>query len=41
MEWNASLGMKADKNYKYGFQPESLSFPNDSLKQNFQTYSAG
>jgi hypothetical protein len=40
MEWNASLGMKADKNYKYGFQPESLSFPNDSIKQNFQTYSA-
>jgi hypothetical protein len=39
MEWNASLGMKADKTYKYGFQPESLSFPSDSLKQNFQTFS--
>jgi len=39
MEWNASLGMKADKTYKYGFQPESLSFPKDSLKQNFQTFS--
>jgi len=39
MEWTASLGMKADKTYKYGYQPESLSFPNDSIKQNFQTFS--
>ncbi|MDP4262345.1 MAG: hypothetical protein Q8941_07420 [Bacteroidota bacterium] len=39
MEWDASLGMKADKTYKYGFQPESLSYPGDSLKQNFQTIS--
>ena len=39
MEWNASLGMKADKTYKYGFLPESLSFPSDSLKRNFQTFS--
>jgi hypothetical protein len=40
MEWDASIGMRADKTYKYGFQPESLSFPNDSIKQNFQTISA-
>lgn len=39
MEWAASLGMKADKTYKYGYQPESLSFPNDSLRVNFQTFS--
>ncbi|MBL7740283.1 MAG: hypothetical protein JNK14_13790 [Chitinophagaceae bacterium] len=39
MEWNASVGMKADKTYKYGYQPESLSFPTDSLKRNFQTIS--
>ncbi len=37
MEWNASVGMKQDRTYKYGFLPETLSFPNDSLKQNFQT----
>jgi hypothetical protein len=39
IEWDASIGMKADKTYKYGFQPESLSFPNDSIKVNFQTIS--
>ncbi len=39
-EWNATLGMKGDKLYKYGFVPESLSFPNDSVKQVFQTYYA-
>jgi hypothetical protein len=38
-EWNAGLGMKQDKTYKYGYEPESLSFPTDSLKQNFQTIS--
>lgn len=38
-EWNASVGMKADKTYKYGYQPESLSFPTDSVKRNFQTIS--
>ncbi|HEY0732772.1 MAG TPA: hypothetical protein VGD33_10175, partial [Chitinophagaceae bacterium] len=36
-EWNASLGMKQDKTYKYGFEPQNLSFAKDSLKQNFQT----
>ncbi|HSU27105.1 MAG TPA: hypothetical protein VLJ68_01910, partial [Chitinophagaceae bacterium] len=39
MEWDASAGMKQDKTYKYGFVPSSLSFPADSLKQNFQTIS--
>jgi hypothetical protein len=39
LEWTASLGMRADKTYKYGYQPESLSFPKDSIKQNFQTFS--
>lgn len=37
LEWDASLGMKQDRTYKYGFIPDSLNFPNDSLKQNFQT----
>ncbi|HET6995595.1 MAG TPA: hypothetical protein VFI06_11470 [Chitinophagaceae bacterium] len=40
MELNASLGMSAEKLYKYGFLPESLSFPTDSIRQNFQTISA-
>lgn len=40
MEWDASLGMKVDKTYKYGYQPESLSFPTDSIRQRFQAISA-
>lgn len=40
MEWNASLGVKQDNTYKYGFTPESLQFPNDSIRQKFQTISA-
>ncbi|MBC7946655.1 MAG: hypothetical protein H7Y42_02165 [Chitinophagaceae bacterium] len=39
LEWTGSLGMRSDKTYKYGYQPESLSFPNDSLRVNFQTFS--
>jgi hypothetical protein len=41
LEWNARLGMKSEKAYKYGFMPESLSFPKDSLKQSFQTWEGG
>jgi len=37
LEWNAGIGMKQEKTYKYGFEPETLSFPTDSLRQNFQT----
>src|SRR5688572_26543456 len=40
LEWNASLGMGQDRTYKYGYQPETLSFNNDSLRQRFQTISA-
>jgi hypothetical protein len=40
LEWNAAIGMQQDKTYKYGFEPTTLSFPNDSLKQNFQTIAA-
>jgi hypothetical protein len=39
-DWNASIGMKQDRTYKYGYQPTSLSFSKDSLKQNFQTIAA-
>ena len=37
LEWNAAIGMKQDRTYKYGYLPETLSFSPDSLKQNFQT----
>lgn len=40
LEWNASLGMKQEKMYKYGYLPVSLTFPADSLKVNFQTIAA-
>jgi hypothetical protein len=39
-EWNASLGMKQDRTYKYGYEQTTHFFPKDSLKQNFQTISA-
>jgi len=38
IEWDAMLGMKSDQTYKYGYEPEDLSFPTDSLKQRFQTW---
>ena len=37
LEWDASIGMKQDKTYKYGYEPATLVFSIDSLKQNFQT----
>jgi hypothetical protein len=40
LEWNAKLGMRADQTYKYGFLPDDLSFPTDSLKQRFTTWIA-
>jgi len=39
MEWNGSVGMNSYKTYKYGFEPDSLSFPKDSILQKFQTFS--
>ncbi len=39
LEWNAGIGMEQFRTYKYGFQPETLVFSEDSLKQNFQTIS--
>lgn len=39
IEWDASLGMKQDRTYKYGYEPVSLSFPDDSIKLNYQTIS--
>jgi hypothetical protein len=39
LEWDASLGMKQDRTYKYGFLPATLDFPRDSIKQDLQTIS--
>ncbi|HEY2720757.1 MAG TPA: hypothetical protein VGI82_03470 [Chitinophagaceae bacterium] len=38
LEWDAMVGLKSDQTYKYGYEPETLSFPTDSIKQRFQTY---
>lgn len=39
LQWDAGLGMKRDRIYKYGYLPATLVFPADSLKQSFQTIS--
>ncbi|MBL7724625.1 MAG: hypothetical protein JNK27_10775 [Chitinophagaceae bacterium] len=39
LQWDAGLGMKRDRTYKYGYLAATLVFPTDSLKQNFQTIS--
>lgn len=39
LEWNAGLGMKAERTYKYGYEPQTLSFDKDSIRQRFQTIS--
>lgn len=38
LEWDAALNYKFDGNYLYGFQPDTLKFNKDDLKQNFQTF---
>lgn len=40
LEWTGGVGMKQDRTYKYGYEPQNLSFTKDSIKQNFQTISA-
>ncbi|MEO7924257.1 MAG: hypothetical protein ABIR30_11325 [Chitinophagaceae bacterium] len=40
LEWDASIGMNQYRTYKYGYEPQTLTFPTDSIKQNFQTISA-
>lgn len=39
LEWSGGLGFKADRLYKYGYVPETLSFPKDSIRQQFSTFS--
>ncbi len=37
LQWDAGIGMNQYRTYKYGYEPASLVFSGDSLKQNFQT----
>jgi hypothetical protein len=37
LQWDAGIGFKQDRLYKYGYEPQSLVFATDSIKQNFQT----
>jgi hypothetical protein len=39
LQWDASIGMNQLRTYKYGYEPQSLVLPVDSLKQTFQTIS--
>ena len=42
LEWNAQLGMRQDRYYKYGRDPFVLHIPpKDSLEQSFQTWRGG
>lgn len=38
IEWNARFGGKQEKYNKYGFQPETLVFSDDSINVKFQTW---
>jgi hypothetical protein len=38
IEWNARLGALQDKYKKYGFEPKTLVFPDDSLNVKWQTW---
>ena len=38
IEWDARLGGLQEKYYKYGYQPKTLTFPNDSLEVKLQTW---
>jgi hypothetical protein len=40
LEWNGGVGFKNDGYYLYGFQPDTLKFTSDQLRQTFQTYDA-
>ncbi|RYG06366.1 MAG: hypothetical protein EOO02_00815 [Chitinophagaceae bacterium] len=39
-EWNGGLGFKSDDYFFYGYQPSSLVFTKDQLRQRFQTIDA-
>ncbi len=37
-EWNGKLFLKTSTQYQYGFQPDTLKFTNDQLRQQFTTF---
>jgi hypothetical protein len=37
LEWNAGLGFSSEDYYLYGFQPDTIKYTKDQLKQRFQT----
>jgi hypothetical protein len=40
LEWDASIGMNQHRTYKYGYEPQTLAFPHDSIRVSLQTISA-
>jgi hypothetical protein len=40
LEWNGGVGFKNDVYYLYGFQPDTLKYTSDQLRQTFQTVDA-
>lgn len=38
-EITGGIGLRQDRTYKYGYMPETLTFPEDSLRQRFSTIS--
>jgi hypothetical protein len=39
-EWNAKAHLDLSNQYRYGFQPDTLKYKKDSLKQNFSSFGA-
>ena len=40
LQWDASIGLKQNKTFRYGYEPASLVFPDDSIRVNYQTIAA-
>jgi hypothetical protein len=40
LQWDAALGMKQQRTYRYGYEPATLVFPTDSIRINYNTISA-
>lgn len=38
LEWNGSIGFKSEDYFLYGYQPTTLTYTKDQLRQRFQTY---
>ncbi len=40
LEWNGGVGFKNDMYYLYGYQPDTLKYTSNQLRQTFQTFDA-